>query len=91
MSTTAIIGSGMGGLVAGNLLAKKGHKVTLFESFPSEKENLERYFADVNDMTQALLILPNDLSFETGELTPTLKTKRKLVKQKHEPGSASLF
>jgi phytoene dehydrogenase-like protein len=28
----AIIGSGMGGLVAGNLLAKKGHKVTLFES-----------------------------------------------------------
>lgn len=28
MSTVAIIGSGMGGLVAGNLLAKKGHKVT---------------------------------------------------------------
>ena len=32
MSTVAIIGSGMGGLVAGNLLAKKGHKVTIFES-----------------------------------------------------------
>ena len=28
----AIIGSGMGGLVAGNLLATKGHKVTIFES-----------------------------------------------------------
>jgi len=27
-----IIGSGMGGLIAGNLLAKKGHKVTIFES-----------------------------------------------------------
>ena len=27
-----IIGSGIGGLVAGNLLAKKGHKVTIFES-----------------------------------------------------------
>ena len=27
-----IIGSGFGGLVAGNLLAKKGHKVTIFES-----------------------------------------------------------
>jgi flavin-dependent dehydrogenase len=26
MSTVAIIGSGMGGLVAGNLLAKKGQK-----------------------------------------------------------------
>lgn len=32
MSTVAIIGSGMGGLVGGNLLAKKGHKVTIFES-----------------------------------------------------------
>ena len=32
MSKVAIIGSGMGGLVAGNLLAKKGHEVTIFES-----------------------------------------------------------
>jgi phytoene dehydrogenase-like protein len=32
MSTIAIIGSGMGGLTAGNLLVKKGHKVTIFES-----------------------------------------------------------
>ena len=32
MSRIAIIGSGMGGLVAGNLLAKKGHAVTIFES-----------------------------------------------------------
>lgn len=28
----AIIGSGFGGLIVGNLLAKKGHKVTIFES-----------------------------------------------------------
>ena len=32
MSHIIIIGSGLGGLVAGNLLAKKGHKVTIFES-----------------------------------------------------------
>ena len=32
MPKIAIVGAGMGGLVAGNLLAKKGHKVTLFES-----------------------------------------------------------
>lgn len=32
MAKVAIIGSGMGGLVAGNLLAKKGHDVTMFES-----------------------------------------------------------
>jgi len=130
MSIVAIIGSGMGGLVAGNLLAKKDHKVTIFEShitpggytsgfwrkgfyfesgtlsfessdmvfgamkeigvyekipfsrqygrwiyndmdyqaqssadlkkalyesFPSELENLDRYFAEVDDMTQAII------------------------------------
>lgn len=32
MSKIVVIGAGMGGLVAGNLLAKKGHKVTIFES-----------------------------------------------------------
>ncbi|MDD4877983.1 MAG: NAD(P)/FAD-dependent oxidoreductase [Candidatus Nanoarchaeia archaeon] len=32
MAKVAIIGSGMGGLTAGNLLAKKGHDVTIFES-----------------------------------------------------------
>ena len=32
MSNIAIIGAGMGGLMAGNLLARKGHKVTIFES-----------------------------------------------------------
>ncbi len=32
MSRIAIIGSGIGGLVAGNLLVRKGHEVTIFES-----------------------------------------------------------
>ncbi len=32
MKNIIIIGSGMGGLIAGNLLARKGHKVTIFES-----------------------------------------------------------
>lgn len=32
MKNVIIIGSGIGGLVAGNLLAKKGHKVTIFEA-----------------------------------------------------------
>lgn len=32
MKNVIIIGSGMGGLIAGNLLAKKGHKVTIFEA-----------------------------------------------------------
>lgn len=32
MKNIVIIGSGIGGLVAGNLLAKKGYKVTIFEA-----------------------------------------------------------
>lgn len=32
MKKVIIIGAGIGGLIAGNLLAKKGHKVTIFES-----------------------------------------------------------
>ncbi|MDF9408872.1 MAG: Phytoene desaturase (neurosporene-forming) [Pelotomaculum sp. PtaB.Bin013] len=32
MKNVIIIGSGIGGLIAGNLLAKKGHKVAIFES-----------------------------------------------------------
>ncbi len=32
MKKIAIIGAGMGGLVAGNLLARKGYRVTIFES-----------------------------------------------------------
>jgi len=31
--TIAVIGAGLGGLTAGNLLVDRGHKVTLFESF----------------------------------------------------------
>ncbi|MGE5629880.1 MAG: phytoene desaturase family protein [Caulobacteraceae bacterium] len=32
MKNVIIVGAGIGGLTAGNLLAKKGHKVTIFES-----------------------------------------------------------
>ena len=32
MKKIIIVGSGIGGLIAGNLLAKKGHKVTIFEA-----------------------------------------------------------
>jgi phytoene dehydrogenase-like protein len=35
MNTLIIIGSGIGGLTAGNLLARKGHKVTIFEAHSS--------------------------------------------------------
>lgn len=35
MKKIAVIGAGIGGLTAGNLLARKGHKVTLFEAHTS--------------------------------------------------------
>ena len=35
MKKIAVIGSGIGGLTAGNLLARKGHKVTIFEAHGS--------------------------------------------------------
>lgn len=35
MKNVIIIGSGIGGLIAGNILAKKGHKVTIFEAHNS--------------------------------------------------------
>ena len=35
MKTIAIIGSGIGGLTAGNILARKGHKIVIFEAHSS--------------------------------------------------------
>ncbi len=40
-------------------------------------------FADY-EQVRRFIILPNDFSIETGELTPTLKIKRKFVEQKYK-------
>jgi phytoene dehydrogenase-like protein len=61
MSTIAIIGSGMGGLVAGNLLAKKGHKVTIFESHATPGGYTSGFW------TKGFYFESGTLSFESSE------------------------
>ncbi|HEY0192958.1 MAG TPA: long-chain fatty acid--CoA ligase, partial [Kofleriaceae bacterium] len=51
---------------------------------------LEPYFADVNkglakyESIKQFAILPSDLSIDQGELTPSLKVKRKVVEKKYQ-------
>lgn len=40
---------------------------------------------------QKYVILKNDFTVETGELTPTLKVKRKIVNQKYETEINSMY
>jgi long-chain acyl-CoA synthetase len=43
------------------------------------------------EQVKKIAILPQDLSQESGELTPTLKVKRAVVTQKHEPEIEKLY
>jgi long-chain acyl-CoA synthetase len=38
-----------------------------------------------------LLLLPRDFSIEAGELTPTLKIKRRVVEQRHRVAIEQLY
>src|SRR5262249_31541984 len=56
---------------------------------PDAKALLEPYFAEVNkplakyETVKKFEILPKDLSVDEGELTPSLKVKRKVVEKKY--------
>ena len=56
---------------------------------PALKEAITPYFAEVNkslakyETVKQFQILPKDLSIEEGELTPSLKVKRKVVEKKY--------
>ncbi|HTR51830.1 MAG TPA: long-chain fatty acid--CoA ligase [Kofleriaceae bacterium] len=56
---------------------------------PEMKQLLEPYFAEVNktlakyETVKQFAILPKDLSVDEGELTPSLKVKRKVVEKKY--------
>jgi long-chain acyl-CoA synthetase len=53
-------------------------------------EKINQNFARV-EQVKKISILPNDLSQESGELTPTLKVKRAVVAQKHEGAIEQLY
>jgi long-chain acyl-CoA synthetase len=43
------------------------------------------------EVPKKLLLLPSDFSVETGELTPTLKIKRRVVEQRHQAAIENLY
>jgi long-chain acyl-CoA synthetase len=53
-------------------------------------EKINQNFARV-EQVKKISILPNDLSQESGELTPTLKVKRAVVAHKHEDAIEQLY
>ncbi|HEX3239915.1 MAG TPA: AMP-dependent synthetase/ligase [Solirubrobacterales bacterium] len=59
-------------------------------SIEAHVEKINQNFARV-EQVKKISILPNDLSQESGELTPTLKVKRAVVAQKHEGAIEELY
>ena len=63
---------------------------TSARSIEAHVEKINENFARV-EQVKKIAILPRDLSQESGELTPTLKVKRAVVTQKHEPEIEELY
>ena len=59
-------------------------------SIMAHVEEINENFARV-EQVKKISILPQDLSQENGELTPTLKVKRNVVAAKHEPAIEQLY
>ncbi|HEY5943268.1 MAG TPA: long-chain fatty acid--CoA ligase [Solirubrobacterales bacterium] len=59
-------------------------------SIEAHVEKINQDFARV-EQVKKIAILPEDLSQENGELTPTLKVKRAVVAQKHEGAIEQLY
>ncbi|HXQ89496.1 MAG TPA: AMP-dependent synthetase/ligase, partial [Solirubrobacterales bacterium] len=59
-------------------------------SIEAHVEKINQSFARV-EQVKKIAILPQDLSQENGELTPTLKVKRAVVAQKHEGAIEGLY
>jgi long-chain acyl-CoA synthetase len=59
-------------------------------SIEAHVEEINKNYARV-EQVKKIAILPNDLSQESGELTPTLKVKRAVVASKHEQEIEGLY
>ena len=64
---------------------------------PEVREDIERYVQEMNkrlhnqEQVKKFTILPNDWTVESGEVTPTLKMKRKVVNQKYEAEIEAMY
>ncbi len=64
---------------------------------PLVRETIEKHIQEINrnfapvEQIKRFQILPNDLSQEGGELTPTLKIKRPVVTTKYEKEIEELY
>ena len=75
------IGLGQMGFHMARRLVEAGHQVVVFDT---RKEAIDRLNATLPsyETIKRFTILDRDFSQETGELTPTLKVKRKVCTQK---------
>jgi long-chain acyl-CoA synthetase len=66
-------------------------------AIPEVQQKMEREVgATLRDLAsfevpKKLLLLPSDFSVESGELTPTLKIKRRMVEQRHREAIEGLY
>ena len=71
-------------------LAQLAQNADIKASIEAHVEKINQNFARV-EQVKKIAILPQDLSQENGELTPTLKVKRAVVAQKHEGAIEQLY
>ncbi|HEU5254023.1 MAG TPA: long-chain fatty acid--CoA ligase [Solirubrobacterales bacterium] len=71
-------------------LARLAANADVKASIEAHVEKINQNFARV-EQVKKISILPEDLSQENGELTPTLKVKRAVVAQKHEGAIEQLY
>ena len=71
-------------------LAKKAGK-TLALTAQDKRDLLETALTRIGGTLKKVLILPQTFSVESGELTPTMKLKRKVVNQKFATEIDSLY